>query len=208
MRPTRRQFIQHGAITIGAASVLPSAACRSGSGPEARVDLTDPRSPHGTFTLAQLATARAVVERILPRDETPGALELGVPEYLDRELTDPKLDFLKRPLLTLLDGVDAGARKRHNRAFAELPAASKDEILTAWQKGQPGERRCFDVLLSLTFEGAFGDPRRGGNREGAGFAMVGFRPGEVPHVLPPGMMHGAHGHGHGHGGTSEGGTGK
>src|SRR5438552_1519976 len=40
------------------------------------------------FTRAELATVSAACERILPRDEDPGAIDLGVPLYLDRALAD------------------------------------------------------------------------------------------------------------------------
>ncbi len=44
----------------------------------------------------------AAVDRILPKDEDPGALDADVPEYIDRilqtqELRQMKDDFLARP---------------------------------------------------------------------------------------------------------------
>jgi gluconate 2-dehydrogenase gamma chain len=129
------------------------------------------------MTLAQLAVVRAACERVLPKDEDPGATDLGVPEYLDRTFSDPEIDFLRRPFMTLVDGVEAMARSRHGRGFAELGPAEQDALLSNWQHGKPGERRSFEALLALTFEGAFGDPRHGGNKDGRGFAMTGFTPG-------------------------------
>jgi len=137
----------------------------------------EPRSPSGALTLAQLATVRAVCERVLPRDEDPGAIDLGVPEYLDRMFADPEIDFLRRPFMTLVDGVEAQAKSQHGKSFAALSPVEQDALLSAWQKGKPGERRSFEVLLALTFEGAFGDPKHGGNKDGRGFAMIGFTPG-------------------------------
>jgi gluconate 2-dehydrogenase gamma chain len=154
----------------------------------------EPRSPSGALSQTQLRTVRAACERVLPKDEDPGAIDLGVPEYLDKMLADPDTDFLRRPFMTLIDGVESQAKTKHGRSFADLSAPLQDEILSAWQKGKPGERRSFEVLLALTFEGAFGDPKHGGNRDGRGFAMIGFTPGPpMPLMKMPGPLRGAQG---------------
>jgi gluconate 2-dehydrogenase gamma chain len=181
--PTRRQFVLRSALGFGTYVVAWETGCRRNPPPPSKA-IAGPRSPHGTFDASQARTVAAATERILPRDQDPGALDLGVPEYLDRALSDPSIDFLKRPLVTLLDGVEAEARARHYRSFAELASEAADEILARWQRGKPGEQRCFEVLLALTFEGAFGDPKHGGNREGRGYAMIGFQPGPVLPRLP------------------------
>jgi gluconate 2-dehydrogenase gamma chain len=182
-RPTRRQFVASTALGFGTyvLTVVPGCRRRRDVGPTAS---TRARSPHGGFDVVQAATVAALVERVLPADEDPGALELGVPAYLDRALADPEVDFLRRPFMTLVDGVEKQARARHGRGFADLTAEHKDALLGAWQKGRPGEQRSFEVLLALTFEGAFGDPKYGGNRDGRGYAMVGFLPGPVLPRLP------------------------
>jgi gluconate 2-dehydrogenase gamma chain len=185
--PTRRKFLRHTALGFGAYIVAWPACSRKPA--TSTPDATVARSPKGTFTSIQWATLQIVVDRILPKDQDPGAVDLGVPTYLDGMLQNAELDFLKRPLVTLLDGVERTAQQKSSRAFVVLTGEEQDEILTVWQKGQPGERHAFEVLLALTFEGAFGDPKYGGNRDGKGFLMVGFTPGPaMPHVMPPHVM--------------------
>jgi len=134
---------------------------------------------------AQQRTLAAAAERILPRDQDPGATDLGVPTYIERALHDPGLSPARPWLISIVDGVDAQARKREGKPFAELAAAAQDDLLRAWQKGDEAHRYAFSVLLSLTLEGAFGDPKHGGNVGGRGFAMVGFSPPAIhTHAMP------------------------
>jgi gluconate 2-dehydrogenase gamma chain len=130
-----------------------------------------------TFTAAAFATLSAVCERILPRDDDPGATDLGVPGYIDRMAATPELASVRDMLVRALPAFDKESRKRHGgKAFAEATAAEQDEIIGSWQHGRDGSQHVFDVLVSLTLEGAFGDPKYGGNTGGRGFAIIGFKP--------------------------------
>jgi gluconate 2-dehydrogenase gamma chain len=121
-----------------------------------------------------MTTLGAVCERLLPRDQDPGALDLGVPAYIDQALAAPEVAHIRDLLKRVLPALDQKARARHGgKAFHELAAAEQDAILTEMQ--QSGDR-AFDVLMTLTLEGAFSDPRYGGNVGKKGFAMIGFTP--------------------------------
>ena len=118
-RPTRRQFVVHTALGFGAYVFgVYGVGCKKPEAPKRTPDedaaTLGKRSPAGTFTALQFATLHAASERILPHDEDPGAIELGVPQYLDRALADPSIDFLKRPLLIILDGAAAQAKQKYS----------------------------------------------------------------------------------------------
>ena len=149
-----------------------------------------------SFTPEEFLTASAAADRILPRDEEPGAVDLGVPYYMDRQLADPDLDEWKKAFMGGLRVLNRQAKKQHNKLFHELPTEEQDQMLARWQAGASGEQRFFAVLMNLTFEGAFGDPTHGGNKDGAGFRMVGFEPGPPR----PGLMDHSAGHAHHKGG--------
>jgi gluconate 2-dehydrogenase gamma chain len=208
-RSTRRQFCGQAAlVSVGA---LGTVACKMrGSGPapeaqDAQTQAAQTEAPVAlvTFTTATFATLSAVCERLLPRDEDPGALDLGVPHYIDAMLADPELGSVRETLTKAIPQMDRESRKRHDgTAFHEATPAQQDEILGAWQHGVDGSRHVFDVLLSLTLEGAFGDPKYGGNTGGRGFQMIGFRPdpplkkmGAMPGMNHEDMTHGDGGHG-------------
>ncbi len=66
-----------------------------------------------------------------------------------------------------------------NRAFPDLSDEEKDRVLSGMEKGQiklPGfsATMLFSALLDNTMEGFFSDPIYGGNRDMAGWKLVGF----------------------------------
>jgi gluconate 2-dehydrogenase gamma chain len=137
-----------------------------------------------TFTAASFATLSAICERLLPRDADPGAIDLGVPVYIDRALATPDLASVREVILRVLPLVDRQARTRFGgKGFDEVTAEQQDEILGLWEKGHDGGQHFFPAILSLTMEGAFGDPKYGGNVGGHGFAMIGFTPDPPLHKM-------------------------
>jgi gluconate 2-dehydrogenase gamma chain len=186
-RPNRREFVkQVTALGFGSYLAVAAGACRrrEGAAPDAAPIAVGPLA---TFTPDAFRTLRAACERILPRDEDPGASDLGVPEYIDRMLAGPDLPQWRDVMQKLLPVLDRQAKKKFsNKLFHEASEAEQDQLLAAWQRGAGGERFFFGVLLALTFEGAFGDPKYGGNRGGRGYAMVGFTPGPpMPKMVMP-----------------------
>jgi MFS family permease len=142
---------------------------------------TAPRASHrrlATFTSAEYRTTAAAAERILPRDEDPGAIDLGVPEYIDLALAVESLSDWRVSFRTGLARLDVEARAHFGCAFHRATAGQQTEVLVRWQQqGDDDARKFFELLKGLTFEGAFGDPLHGGNREGQGFRLVGWEPG-------------------------------
>ena len=163
-----------------------------------------------TLSAAELLTVAAVCDRLLPRDPAgggPGASELGVPSYIDRALAAPALagqrDLIRQilPILDRQSSIRTGGRAA---TFKEASGDEQDSLLAAWQHGRGGDARFFQAMLALTLEGAFGDPKHGGNRGGAGYGLIGFTPG-MPVVAPDagdvgdgGARHGAIHHGASH----------
>ncbi len=133
----------------------------------------------------------AVMDRLLPPDERgPGARQLGIPGYVERTLGAGHAKW--EPIYRQgLDALDAAAKRLYERPFPALRAADQDAVLHAFDDdlagvlpettdGPPG-RAFMDLFLEHLHEGWFGDPRHGGNRDGAGWAMIGY-PGPRPVV--------------------------
>jgi gluconate 2-dehydrogenase gamma chain len=174
----RREFVAEVVWASMGASLVVLGGCQSrrssGSGsakPEAPPDAA-PRF----FTAVELATLGAACERILPRDTEPNALDLGVPNYIDRALSDDLMVNWREPMRTGLADLEAEARHRGGVAFPALGGAEQDDLLLTVQKETRGRTGFFTRLFHLTMEGAFGDPLRGGNRDGAGWKLLGFTP--------------------------------
>jgi gluconate 2-dehydrogenase gamma chain len=72
------------------------------------------------FTPAQAAVVAGVVDVMIPRTDTPGAVDVGVPQFVDEILKGayPKPD--QERFLTGLQQFDARAAETHGKSFVEL----------------------------------------------------------------------------------------
>jgi gluconate 2-dehydrogenase gamma chain len=174
---SRRHFIEHVGFMSGTALLY--AACKPAEQkPPAKEVVKGPalESAHKSLTNEEYDTVAAAVERIVPRDEDPGAIDLGVPEYIDRALSTPTLSHVRDEFVRGTEALMRRAANRHRKAFAQLTPEQQDELLTAFKDSPPGtgEAHYWTVLIGLTMEGCFGDPVHGGNRGGRGWEMIGF----------------------------------
>jgi gluconate 2-dehydrogenase gamma chain len=121
----------------------------------------------------QFEALEAACERILPADSDPGAQAIWAAIYIDRLLAEDSYtgDFRKyRSILTKgLDGLEAGSRAKHGKAFARLNERQQDALL-----GEGTDPQFLTALVDVTLDGVFYDPFYGGNRDGMGWRMVGF----------------------------------
>jgi gluconate 2-dehydrogenase gamma chain len=134
---------------------------------------------------AEAATLGAIVDRIIPADEhSAGASQAGVVVYIDRLLAGFRQDLqlAYRIGLRELDGL---CGERFGAPFANLSEMQQDDVLrtllgseTAAGSGDatgPEDlRRLAAVIREHTIEGFFCDPIYGGNRDTAGWRLVGF----------------------------------
>ena len=126
------------------------------------------------------ATVVAFTERLFPgAPGKPGATEANVANYIDLALSGAYLDqqyFYRQGLAAL----DAYAVETHKDSFVYLKADIQDQIIAAMEEGKatgftwPSARAFFETLRTHTIEGMFADPVYGGNKDFAGWRLVGF----------------------------------
>ena len=105
---------------------------------------------------AQAPILSAAAERILPRTDTPGAIDAGVPAFIDRFYGEFMSAADQKLLVSALDEIDAAAKKAHNASFAALPAAQQDTVLRSVATAQQGkDPSSFGLLRSVTILGYF-----------------------------------------------------
>lgn len=80
----------------------------------------------------RFALLSAVADTIVPRTDTPGAVDAGVPGVFDALLRDWASPERRISLVEALDKIDARARQQHREAFAALPAATRFDLLSAY----------------------------------------------------------------------------
>jgi gluconate 2-dehydrogenase gamma chain len=127
MKPTRREVL----VTIAALA----AASPAGGQP-------------GFLTALELECLKALVDAIIPRTDTPGASDAGVPATIDRRLgASPQLAERFRSGMKALD---ADAQSRFGAAFSALTAQQQVELLKP-----RGEDAFFVMVKDMTVEGYY-----------------------------------------------------
>lgn len=175
---TRRVFVRRLGL-LGTGTVLLGEACKKDAPPAEKPTPQRPApqtSSHRTFTNFEWATLTAAVDRVLPRDDDPGALDANVPEYIDRILQTPPLEQMRSNFVPGLSALERRAQRMFKTTFAEATPAQQDELLTLFKDSpeQTGEARWYEMLMVLTLEGFLGDPSYGGNKGEVGWKLVGF----------------------------------
>lgn len=118
-------------LFLGAAAVAPFAARLSAEERwSAASQLHGRLTPAGrALNAAQSSQVAALADAILPRTDTPGALDANVPQFVDLLIAEWYPDQDRRELLGGLDTLDALCRAAHGRPFAELDGAGRAAFL-------------------------------------------------------------------------------
>jgi len=196
--PTRRDFLRNMIALVPTFSI---AACAPLSA--LRTSPAQAYSPR-YFNREEWDFLHAACARLIPADENgPGAVELGVPEFIDREMegafghaanwymqgpfasAPPELGYQSQltPRAVYRAGiaaVDGHCRSMFgNKSFSELPATTQDSVLTDLENGgldfeNVSGTSFFGFLLQNTKEGYLADPIHGGNKNLESWKMIGF----------------------------------
>jgi gluconate 2-dehydrogenase gamma chain len=183
-RFSRRVFI-HRLAFFGGGVVLIGPACKRDppvGDSKAGSDAGANPSANQTFTPEEMAVVSAACDRIIPRDQDPGAVDANVPRYIDRMLQTPEMRKIKAEFVPGVVGLNRQSSRLFGKGFAEATDAERDQVLTLFKESPPAsdEARFFDLLMVFTLEGLLGDPSYGGNQDRVGWALVGFGTSEPP----------------------------
>jgi gluconate 2-dehydrogenase gamma chain len=156
------------------------------------------------FTVDEAAAVEAIVDRLIPADESgPGGKDAGCAVFIDRQLAgafgDSRQLYMRPPFAngtpsqgpqspivpkeryrTSLAALDAYCKATFaGKGFAALDGAQQDQILSGLEKGDiklaDGSGKVFfETALDIAMEGFFADPIYGGNRNMAGWKLIGF----------------------------------
>ena len=156
------------------------------------------------FNLDEAAFVEALVDHMVPADEvSPKGTDLGVNIYIDRALAGawgkgerlymqgpwklgaPSQGY-QLPLMPAqlyragIEATNAHCRKAYGKSFDRIEAAQREEVLVglstgkiAFDNGLP-VRVFWTTLYQTVVEGMYSDPIYGGNRNKAGWAIIGF----------------------------------
>jgi gluconate 2-dehydrogenase gamma chain len=189
---SRREFLVRAAVSAGAAAgafagagLVPDAIAQGHEQMEGGSTTPAAQHPSGPehgafFNHADAATIAAFTERLMPSaPDKPGAREADVLNYIDLALAGAYTDlqeFYRHGLAQL----DVYCRGKYKESFVHLAPEKKDEVILALEEGKatgfawPTAKEFFNTLRMHTMEGMFADPLYGGNRDFAGWRLVGF----------------------------------
>lgn len=188
-KESRRAFLKGAAAGASAGAVaafIPAANAQSGNTAQAATEPLSEGARQGAFfNHEQAATVAAFAERLMPgTSRKPGATDADVLNYIDLALAGAYADqqeFYRHGLAAL----DEYCRSTHNAPFASLGPAQQDATIAALEAGTaagftwPAARAFFETLRTHTMEGMFADPVYGGNKDFAGWRLVGFPGGQI-----------------------------
>jgi gluconate 2-dehydrogenase gamma chain len=183
------------AQTVAAAPAAPAAATTA-----------EPET-YLTLTATEVAFLSAAADTIIPADElSPSGTDCGVVTYIDRQLAGAfgagakmyrmgpfrrgkpeqgyQLALTSREYFAAgIEAANDWSRKTFGKDFDRLSPAERAAAFTQMEQGKAkfehfSATAFFNRVLNVVAEGFFSDPMYGGNRDKAGWKMLGF-PGAI-----------------------------
>ncbi|WP_263262948.1 gluconate 2-dehydrogenase subunit 3 family protein [Pseudomonas sp. RIT-PI-S] len=204
---SRRHFLKAGLVLVPTVTV----AAHHVLAPPAKGAASDnPGAADGSayaprfFTDAEWAFVQAATAQLIPEDDLgPSAADLGVPEFIDRQMETPYAEgalwymhgpflpdlgpelgyqqrFTPRDIYRLgIKGCDDWCLKTYGKRYPQLDPSLQVVVLKRLDENSVpmdgvGGALFFAQLLTNTKEGFFADPQYGGNVGMAGWKMLGF----------------------------------
>ncbi len=157
---TRREAIRRATLLLGVAISPSILAGVLRAQPTAAGATAKPQH----LNAQQFAVAAAAAERILPRTDTPGATDVGVPAFIDLVVGEYMTPDEQRMFKNGLAEVEAAGRTAHKAGFAALTSAQQDAVLKRIaEASQKKEKSFFHQLRELTLLGYFTSEQIGKN---------------------------------------------
>ena len=104
----------------------------------------------------QFALLEQVVDVIIPRTDTPGALDAGVPALIHQMLADWATPGTRADIVGVLESVDRRAWNKYGAAFRELPAERRLDVMRALdEEGLAREDLAYGKFKSLVLVGYY-----------------------------------------------------
>ena len=164
-----------GVAPIGARGLQPS----GGGATERSAERLALQNPSQTLTPREMELLNAVAARLIPNDANgPGAVEAGATHYIDRALAGA-LSASHPAYTSGLAALDRYAQSSRGKPFTDLSPVDQDSVLIDVELGAatgfPGSSaQFFGMVLAHTHQGMFSDPFYGGNKDFAGWDLIGY----------------------------------
>jgi gluconate 2-dehydrogenase gamma chain len=165
---SRREFLINSVSGLGAAWVAANYSSIVEAAEYAQTGAAGQPGKLAFFSDAQAAEVGAMAAQIIPSDETPGAREARVLNFIDRALVTFDKDQQEAYTQGLKD-LDAQTKQLFPGAarFSALSSDQQIQVLTAMERTP-----FFNTVRTHTITGFFASPVHGGNYNKAGWKLV------------------------------------
>jgi gluconate 2-dehydrogenase gamma chain len=166
---SRRRLLKYGGSLWGVAALSSQLPLIASAASSNRAEAT-----FSSLSPAQAATVEAITARIIPTTDTPGAREAGAVWFIDAALAGDMRDATA-PLVAGVAELDKAAG---DTPFHQLPGDRQDALLREREDSD-----FFGLMHFLTVAGTFTMSEYGGNRDNAGWQILGLT--DQHHWEPP-----------------------
>jgi gluconate 2-dehydrogenase gamma chain len=200
--PSRRQLFKN--LSLVPIAAIAVAGCAKEADKPADLAAASGEYKPTFLNSAEWTFITAACDRLIPADDIgPGALQAGVPEFIDRHMQTPYASgdiwYMQGPFIEAapqfgyqgrlpvrdilrvgIKATDEYCRKKYSgKAFADLEHAEQETILRAAEAGKLeleniSAKEFFGQLLTETRMGYFCDPKHGGNKNMSAWKMIGY----------------------------------
>jgi gluconate 2-dehydrogenase gamma chain len=202
----RRDFLK-GAV-VGSAAAATATLPQSAQAQQPTAPVAPASEGYSFLNLDEAAFVEALVDHMVPADDlTPKGTDIGINIFIDRALAGswgkgerlymqgpwkpgvPSQGY-QLPLTPAqlyragIEATNAHCRKAYGKPFDRLDEKQREEVLVALSSGKVTfdnglpARVFWSTLYQTVMEGMFSDPIYGGNRNKAGWRLIGF-PGAI-----------------------------
>ena len=168
-KSSRRNFLKSGGSVMGASWLAINLPLIVSAG-ETAAHNKESGAVYNNISVEESREFSALVNQIIPPDDTPGATEIGVVYFIDVALGD----FMSSAAPMLREGLADLQQKTRSaysniQRFSELPFEDQTKMLKSVE-----DTAMFGTLHFLTLCGMFCLPSYSGNHENAGWDLIGF----------------------------------
>ena len=125
----KRELLRRALLLVGGTAMATSFELFADSSPQARF-----------FGATQYSLLEAVADIIIPRTDTPGAVDAGVPAAFDALMKNWASRERQEQFRALLEEMDKAAREQAGGGLLALERTQRIEVVVAFDKSKTGDR--------------------------------------------------------------------
>jgi hypothetical protein len=132
----RREYVQRlglylgYTITFGSAAMLMESCKNENANPKAI-------NSSSLFSTSQTKLLEALTETIIPKTDTPGAIETHCPDFIAKLVNEIYTDDVKKEFMTGLDKIDLDCKVSSGKTFMESNQKEREAFLNNLDKVSP-----------------------------------------------------------------------